>query len=250
MCVAKVGKGGHAAAALRDLRCYLLRREALSHVHQRRVERRRAGQILAVTQAALVVVDPFPGAGGGFVLGQGEHTSRLICVYVDQAAGAIDGRTTPFRSAKKAGKDYCFFIQPNGHKLAATAKCGKLFRCLFVGLRRARGQQVLRQHLPCERGRNGRHWLGTRSKFPRHIARRVRPFLNGKERLTAGTIKQVEITLLGGLCDRIDTVAVAFYREQGGRRGKITIPDVVMHSLKVPKALAGFCVEGQQRVGK
>src|SRR5271154_5464645 len=76
----------------------------------------------------------------------------------------------------------------------------------------------------------------------------VRPFLNGKERLAGGAIEEIEISLLGCLCDRIDTAAIVSYREQRRGRRKVAIPDVMMHPLKVPKALAGLCIEREQGV--
>ncbi len=140
MTITKIGKGWHAAAAQRDLRCNLLWREALSHIDERRILRRRARQVLAVTQTALIVIDPCAGARGRLILREGQHARHLIRVYVNHAAHAIDGRPSPFGASKKTGEHHRLLVKSDGYKLAPTAKGGKLLHRTFVCFRRARRQ--------------------------------------------------------------------------------------------------------------
>ncbi len=70
-----------------------------------------------------------------------------------------------------------------------------------------------------------------------------------KERLARDAIEEVEIALLGCLRDGVDVLAVFLHAEERGRRGKIAIPYVVVHALKMPEAFAGVGVECEQRVG-
>src|SRR5262249_5662701 len=51
-------------------------------------------------------------------------------------------------------------------------------------------------------------------------------------------------------CDDIDHLAVVADRQQLWRIGGIVIPEIVMHELEVPEALAGAQVEREQRIAE
>ena len=68
--------------------------------------------------------------------------------------------------------------------------------------------------------------------------------------MAADAIEEIDITLLGRLRDRVDALAVAGYGEQRRRRGKIAIPDVVVHALEGPDAFSRGGVKREQRIGK
>ena len=57
-------------------------------------------------------------------------------------------------------------------------------------------------------------------------------------------------SLLGGLGDGVDFFSVPFDGEQRGGRGKVAIPKVVAHALKMPDSFSGGGVEGDEAVGK
>src|SRR5216683_3307064 len=121
MRIAKVRKGWHATAAQRNPGFNLLRRETPSHIDERRILRRRTSKVLAMAQAALIVVNPCPGTRSRLVLRQAQNTCHLICVHVDHAARAIYGRPSPFGAPKKAGKYNRLLVKTNGYKLTPTA---------------------------------------------------------------------------------------------------------------------------------
>src|SRR5512146_1383903 len=72
--------------------------------------------------------------------------------------------------------------------------------------------------------------------------------VNGKERLARYSVEHVDVALLADLRHCIDVFAISMQREERRLRGKIAIPDVVMHALEMPQQLAGGGVEGKQRV--
>ncbi len=63
-------------------------------------------------------------------------------------------------------------------------------------------------------------------------------------------IEQVNESLLAGLRDGIDYLAIVLHCQQHRRRWKIPIPDVVLDALKMPDSFSGFRVERQQAVGE
>ena len=92
--------------------------------------------------------------------------------------------------------------------------------------------------------------MSRRGHFSRDLASRIWALLNGKERLSVASIKEKEKALLGGLRHRVHTMAIAIYCDERRRRREVAVPDVMMHTLKVPKALPGFCIERKQGVGE
>ena len=54
----------------------------------------------------------------------------------------------------------------------------------------------------------------------------------------------------GDLGDGIHQLAIAHHRHQVRRRGKVAIPEIVVHGLKMPHALAGCGLQREQRVGE
>ena len=72
--------------------------------------------------------------------------------------------------------------------------------------------------------------------------------VDGEQRFAREPVEEIQISLLRGLSQGFDALAVARNCEECGRRRKIPIPDIVMHSLKMPDALACIRVECKQRV--
>ena len=73
--------------------------------------------------------------------------------------------------------------------------------------------------------------------------------MDREKRFAGEAIEEVEIALLRRLRDGVDALAIAVEAEERRWRGKVAIPDVVVHALEMPDALACVRVEGKQRVG-
>ena len=52
-----------------------------------------------------------------------------------------------------------------------------------------------------------------------------------------------------GLCNGIDRFAVVPHRQQNGRRWEVTVPKVVVDSLKMPQQITRSCVDGKEAIG-
>src|SRR5690606_13663583 len=57
-------------------------------------------------------------------------------------------------------------------------------------------------------------------------------------------------TLLGGLCHGINSFSIMGDGKQIWRGRKIPVQDIVVHKLKMPEALSGIGIQGNQAVGK
>ena len=91
--------------------------------------------------------------------------------------------------------------------------------------------------------------LGFGGDFAGRCAGWVGAVFDGEERGARGAVEEVEVALLGGLGDGGDLFSVALDGDEGGGRGEVAVPDVVMDALEVPEALAGGGVEGEEGVG-
>ena len=110
-------------------------------------------------------------------------------------------------------------------------------------------QVVDRERLPRKRRWPGRERLRRRQLLARHRrALRHRALLDRPDRLAGRAIEHVQIPGLAGLCDDVDAAAVVTHRRQLRRGVVVHVPDVVMHGLEVPEALAGARVERDQAV--
>ena len=96
---------------------------------------------------------------------------------------------------------------------------------------------------------SGRHCCGA-ALLSWHIARRIIPALEGKQRLPVGAIEEKDEALFGRLGHGVDFLSVTVHGHQDWRRGKIAIPNVVPHSLKMPEALSGLCLQRDQAIGE
>src|SRR5262249_5815925 len=63
-------------------------------------------------------------------------------------------------------------------------------------------------------------------------------------------IEKIDETLFGQLRDGIDGVAIAADGEEHGGRRKVAVPEIVAYGLKMPKALAGVGVQGDQAISE
>src|ERR1035438_2243539 len=108
---------------------------------------------------------------------------------------------------------------------------------------------VSRAKTSTREGNAGGDRLRRRSGLAGHGAGREGTFMNGKQRLPCEPVEDVQIALLGGLRQGVYGFAVADEIEEHGRRWKVAVPDVVMHALEVPDALAGGGIEREQGVG-
>ena len=120
----------------------------------------------------------------------------------------------------------------------------------MMGFRGAPHEHLFGEGLPRERERLAGKPLLTGSDFAGDRAGRIVARLQRKQRTASGPVEKIDEALLGRLGHGCNGFSIVLDGEKNGRRGKIAIPNIVMHALKVPEALAGFRVEGQQAVGK
>ena len=78
-----------------------------------------------------------------------------------------------------------------------------------------------------------------------HVGLRHGALLDRPHGLPGLAVQDVRPALLGGLHDRLDGAPVHVDVDQVGRGRVVVVPDVVMHGLEVPAALAGLDVEGE-----
>ena len=114
-----------------------------------------------------------------------------------------------------------------------------------MGFGRALGQQILGEQLARERRGLRGQGCGWAATLAGHIAGRIVAAFDGEQRLAIRPVEKKDEALLGGLGDGVDFFAIAIDRQQNGWRGKIAIPKIVLHSLKVPDSLAGLGVQAQ-----
>ena len=93
-----------------------------------------------------------------------------------------------------------------------------------------------------------RRWFGGerllgRRDFSGDIASGKLPRLQGKQRRALRAVENVNKSLLAGLGNGRDFFAFSPQRYECWRRGEVAIPQVVLHRLKVPNALASLCIQ-------
>src|ERR1019366_2680292 len=168
---------------------------------------------------------------------------------IQNTRNRIDRRSTPLRAAVETGKHDGLLIDDEGQELPIAAHLPERLHSPCMCLRSARGQHVLGKALPREWFRFLGQRLRRRSLLPRNRAGWIRLLVNGIQRFSGEAIEQVQVTLLSSLRHRFHGFALVRHAKQCRRRGKISIPDVVVYSLKVPQRFASTGVERQQRVG-
>ena len=106
-------------------------------------------------------------------------------------------------------------------------------------------QVVLGDALHLEGGGTGHEWLGGGQLLAGHVGLRHVPLLDRPHGLAGLAVEHVRPPLLGHLHQRLDVASVHRDVDQVGCGGVVVVPDVVVHGLEVPAALAGPHVEGQ-----
>ena len=101
-------------------------------------------------------------------------------------------------------------------------------------LGRAIGEHLGGQTLPRKRRWNKRQRLGRRSHFAWNIGCRIRLLFDREQWFAGCALKQVDEALFRRLRQRVDSLPIARHRQQHRRRRKVAVPDIVVHSLKVP----------------
>ena len=110
------------------------------------------------------------------------------------------------------------------------------------------GSSDLLQRVARQRRRLERERLRRRRLLAGHRALRHRPLFHAEHRLAGHAIEDEQQPHLGDLRDRGNRLAVLDDVDQRRRRAEVVVPDVVMHELLVPLALAGRDVDGDERV--
>src|SRR5579864_6130074 len=182
-------------------------------------------------------------------LDQPQDPGHLVRVHVQQTAGGIEGRATPFSGAIKT-REYDRTFQTWWDKLARATNLVKLIEhglvCLGCPLR----EHLLSQDLARERRRlEGKGLLG-RGLLAVHFSLWNVTILDGEQRLAVVALENKDHAGLGDLSDGIHQLAVSHHGYQVRGRGKVAIPEIVLHGLKMPDALAGRGLQSDQRVGE
>lgn len=100
-----------------------------------------------------------------------------------------------------------------------------------------------------DRRRFRRERLRGRQDFAGYVGLRHRQFLDRPDRFSRHAVEHVDPAGLVGLHHRLDGPAVDDDVAEFGRADIVVFPDVVMHHLEMPDALAGTRVDGDQAVG-
>ena len=123
-------------------------------------------------------------------------------------------------------------------------------RLVLLRRQQVRADVIFGERLPHEGCGLGRERLRRPRLLERRIALRDRTFLDRPERLTGDPVEHVEESGLARMGHDIDFLAVVPDADELRRGDVVEIPEIVMHGLEVPQALAGLHVERQQAVGK
>ena len=109
---------------------------------------------------------------------------------------------------------------------------------------------VGRKRLARERRRRRREGLRRPRLLARDVALRDGTLLDRPERRPRHAVEHVQHARLAGLGHDVHHPAVVADREQLRRGHEVVVPQIVMHELLVPQALAGARIEGQQAVAE
>src|SRR5580658_3487723 len=173
---------------------------------------------------------------------------HLIGIDVENSIRRIDCRTAPLAAAPRAWQHNIHFIQAVREELALTDEPVKLFQSPVMRLGSSIRHHIPGQDLPRKGRRRGGYRLSLRSNFARSCAG-CETFFGDREQWFAGSpIKEKNKARLGRLCNCIYPLSIAHHCQQRRRRWKISVPDIVMHALKVPDTLSSLRIQSQQGV--
>src|SRR5215469_152957 len=102
---AEVGKAVHSSAALPNAIFDLFLGHAISYAYQRRKQRRRTFQIVAMANRALTLINALSAQPAGGVLGQFDGPGHFVGVDVENSRVRVERRATPLCSSIKAGEN-------------------------------------------------------------------------------------------------------------------------------------------------
>src|ERR1051326_4463779 len=115
-------------------------------------------------------------------------------------------------------------------------------------LRRTVGQYILSQNLPGERCYVSWQRLGFGGNLSRNVRLWYGMLFDGEQRRAIGPIEDEEETLFTRLGDSVYVPAIVLHRQQNRMSGEVTVPKVMMHTLKMPEQLSCACIERQKTV--
>ena len=141
-------------------------------------------------------------------------------------------------------------LAARGDELPVAAHAPQAVEHVAVRLGRDVGHLVLGHPLPGERGWPHRQGLGGPGDLAGDVRGRERPLLYRVDGLAGLPVEHEDVGRLGDLGHHVAPPAVVDDGEQVGGRREVAVPDVVVHGLEVPDALAGRGVEGEQGVGE
>ena len=101
-----------------------------------------------------------------------------------------------------------------------------------------------------ERSRGRREGLRRRGLLARDVALRHRPLFDRNERRAGLAIEHEEVAGLGRHADGRDGAPVLAPVEQDRWRRDVVVPEIVMHGLEVPDALAGVGAQRHDGIGE
>ena len=162
----------------------------------------------------------------------------------------IHRRAAPFRAAVEAGEDDRAFAA-RWEEHGVRPHFDESFEHRLVRFRRDVGDFILGEEL-----RDERRGLASEAAASARRPRRADPTGGtgrssiGKSGSPVSRLKTKTSPGLRDLRDGVDALSVAADGEQVRRRGQVAVPEVVMHELIVPEALAGGGVEREQAVGE
>ena len=203
-------------------------------------------------RAAPVVGSAARSGGSGAALLQLHHRENprhLVPVHVEEPGALVERRSAPLATAVEAGKDDRA-LRARRHELAVRAHLAELREYRRLRGRGDRRQVGFREPLAGEwRRREGQRLRRPRG-FTLQIRRRNRALLDRKQRRALLAVEEEDVTGLGDLRHRVHAAAVALHGHQHGGGRRIAIPQIVVHQLVVPHALARVRLQREHRVGE
>ena len=171
--------------------------------------------------------------------------------HVQHSCFRIGGRAAPVRSTQLARHRNLLLREAHRRVDAFVARrLHDVEQSLALVRLEIRVDLVRRKFQPRIGRRLGGKRLRERCPFTRHITRRHRPLFDGPQRLAGDAVEDEDHPDLADLRDDVHRLAVVLHREQLGAGGRIVIPQIVMHELKMPEAFAGVKVEREQAVAE
>ena len=132
--------------------------------------------------------------------------------------------------------------------LVAVTEFLQSFENVLMAFGGNRRRFILCERQPRERRRLDRSGLGQRGFFAGNIGRRGGNFLDAKNWLAVVAVEEEAIGGFGALRHRLDLLAIDLHFANNRRTGDVVVPQIVMHALEMPEALAGAGVEGERAI--